>query len=88
MKLSGELVQWNDERGFGFIAGDDGVRYFVHITSIARIVNRPRAGDRVTFTSSKDREGRLQAMMVAIAGAIPVRHVKSCNAACRRKRDR
>lgn len=39
--LSGELVQWNDERGFGFIAGGDGKRYFVHISSIDRIANRP-----------------------------------------------
>lgn len=71
MKQSGELVQWNDDRGFGFIAGDDGVRYFVHITAIARIVNRPRAGDRVSFSVGKGKDGRPQAKGVAIAGANP-----------------
>ena len=71
MKQSGELVQWNDARGFGFIAGDDGVRYFVHISSIARIINRPRAGDRVRFSPVYDRQGRPNARAVAINGANP-----------------
>lgn len=71
MKQSGELVQWNDDRGFGLIAGDDGVRYFVHITAIARIINRPRPGDRVSFSVGQGKDGRPQAKGVAIAGANP-----------------
>lgn len=69
--LAGELVQWNDERGFGFIAGDDGKRYFVHVSSIMRMVNRPRAGDRVSFVRAIGRDGRPGANKVTIEGANP-----------------
>jgi uncharacterized membrane protein YsdA (DUF1294 family)/cold shock CspA family protein len=68
----GELVQWNDERGFGFIAGDDGERRFVHISDIGRIATRPRAGDRVSFTVGRGSDGRLAAKQVKIAGANPL----------------
>lgn len=69
--LAGELVQWNDERGFGFIAGDDGKRYFVHVSSIGRMVNRPRAGDWVSFAPGIGRDGRPAAINVKINGANP-----------------
>ncbi len=69
--LSGELVQWNDERGFGFIAGGDGKRYFAHISSIGRIANRPRVGDSVTFMTGIGRDGRPDARNVSIRGANP-----------------
>ncbi|QQR38997.1 DUF1294 domain-containing protein [Devosia rhizoryzae] len=71
MKLSGELVQWNDERGFGFIVAEDNTRYFVHISDIGRIANRPRKGDRVSFVSARGKDGRPQARSVSIAGANP-----------------
>lgn len=71
MRLDGELVQWNDARGFGFIVGADGKRYFVHISAIGRIATRPREGDRVTFEPHRGRDGRDQARGVAIAGANP-----------------
>lgn len=67
----GELIQWNDDRGFGFIAGDDGQRYFVHISDIGRINTRPRQGDQVTFSAGTGRDGRPQAKSVAISGANP-----------------
>ncbi len=69
--MAGELVQWNDARGFGFIAGDDGKRYFVHISSIRRMVNRPRAGDRTNFVPDVGRDGRSCAIDVTIKGANP-----------------
>jgi len=71
-RQNGELVQWNDERGFGFIAGDDGQRSFVHISDIGRIATRPRAGDRVSFTLGRGSDGRLAAKDVKIAGANPL----------------
>lgn len=71
-RQTGELVQWNDERGFGFIAGDDGQRSFVHISDIGRIATRPRAGDRVSFTPGRGSDGRPTAKDVRIAGANPV----------------
>jgi uncharacterized membrane protein YsdA (DUF1294 family)/cold shock CspA family protein len=67
----GELVQWNDSRGFGFIVTDDNQRYFVHISKIGRIATRPRAGDLVSFTSGIGKDGRLEARSVSILGANP-----------------
>lgn len=72
VRQNGELVQWNDERGFGFIAGDDGGRSFVHISDIGRIATRPRAGDRVSFTLGRGTDGRPAAKEVRIAGANPL----------------
>ncbi len=71
-RQAGELVQWNDERGFGFIVADDGQRCFVHIKSIGRIATRPRVGDRVSFALTQGRDGRPAARDVQIAGANPV----------------
>jgi uncharacterized membrane protein YsdA (DUF1294 family)/cold shock CspA family protein len=67
----GELVQWNDVRGFGFILADDDERYFVHISNIGRIATRPRVGDLVTFAGHTDENGRLEARSVSIQGANP-----------------
>lgn len=69
MALNGELVQWNDARGFGFIQGEDGRRYFVHISDIGRIATRPRVGDAMTFTAASGVDGRPQARQVRILGA-------------------
>lgn len=69
----GELIEWNDERGFGFIRPDDaGEPIFVHISKIARIATRPRLGDRVSFTSGIGRQGKPAAANVRIAGANPL----------------
>ncbi|QYO76891.1 cold-shock protein [Devosia salina] len=47
MAETGQLVQWNDERGFGFIEGSDGGRHFVHISAIGRICHAtPHWGPR------------------------------------------
>ncbi|MBE7733501.1 DUF1294 domain-containing protein [Devosia faecipullorum] len=70
-RLSGELLDWNDARGFGFVRGSDEQRYFVHISDIGRIANRPRNGDRVSFTPGRGRDGRPVAKSVAILGANP-----------------
>ena len=72
MALTGQLVQWNYARGFGFIQGEDGRRYFVHISAIGRIATRPRIGDAMTFTASSGSDGRPQARLVRILGANPV----------------
>lgn len=70
-RLAGELMQWDDEKGFGFIRAD-GQRYFVHISSIRRIATRPRIGDRVSFALGRGKDGRPAAIAVEIAGANPV----------------
>jgi uncharacterized membrane protein YsdA (DUF1294 family)/cold shock CspA family protein len=72
MAQQGELIEWNDERGFGFIRPDDGgPRVFVHISQIGRIATRPRAGDRVSFAIGPGRDGTSAALNVKIPGANP-----------------
>jgi uncharacterized membrane protein YsdA (DUF1294 family)/cold shock CspA family protein len=71
VKETGELVDWNDDRGFGFIRADGGERVFVHIKSIRRIATRPRIGDRLSFTRGIGRDGRPAATNAEISGANP-----------------
>jgi uncharacterized membrane protein YsdA (DUF1294 family)/cold shock CspA family protein len=68
MRKSGELVQWNDARGFGFIRDGGGERHFVHIKSIRRTVTRPEPGLRVTFVPDADAQGRSIATAVVLFG--------------------
>lgn len=70
---TGELVQWNDERGFGFVLSADRSRYFVHISDIGRIATRPRVGDQLRFEPRRGKDGRSVAKSVVILGANPVR---------------
>lgn len=44
----GTVKFFNDMKNFGFIAGDDGKEYFVHISGIKE-GNRIREGDKVKF---------------------------------------
>ena len=44
----GTVKFFNETKGFGFIAGDDGSEYFVHITGLGEGV-RISEGDRVSF---------------------------------------
>jgi len=69
---TGELVDWNDDRGYGFALSERGERYFVHIKSIERIATRPRVGDRLSFTHGVGRDGRPAAVNVKILGANPL----------------
>lgn len=71
MRRSGDLQQWNDERGFGFVRDSDGKRYFVHISDIRRAEVRPKAGDRVTFDPGVGADGRPVAQAVVLMGVAP-----------------
>ena len=46
--MNGTVKFFNDQKGFGFIAGDDGKEYFVHQTGLVEGV-RLQEGDAVTF---------------------------------------
>ena len=65
MRRSGELVQWNNKGGYGFVRDDTGRDYYVHISKIIG-GGRPRLGDRMTFESATSRKGRPSAIDVAI----------------------
>ena len=72
MNQKGLLTAWNDAKGFGFIAPeDDGERVFAHISSYTGR-GRPVANRKVTYSITKDGQGRLRAERFHYAGAAKV----------------
>ena len=65
MRQSGELIQWNNKGGYGFVRADAGRDYYVHISNITG--GRPRLGDRLEFATATGRKGRPSAVDVTIA---------------------
>ena len=45
--IKAKVVQWNEERGFGF-ATSDRTRYFVHRSAVGRTERPPKVGDVIT----------------------------------------
>lgn len=67
--MKGKIIQWNDDRGFGFISTENEKhRIFFHISSVKTKSRRPEVGDPVEFNLGKDSNGKLRATMVAIGG--------------------
>lgn len=68
--MKGQIDQWNDDKGFGFIRPDNGSeRIFFHISSVKTNSRRPKIGDIVLFDSFHDTKHRLKAKSVVIEGA-------------------
>lgn len=66
----GQVIRWNDEKGFGFIQPNaGGKQVFFHIRAVRGKRGRPTEGDGVLFSSSVDGHGRLQADQVVYARA-------------------
>jgi uncharacterized membrane protein YsdA (DUF1294 family)/cold shock CspA family protein len=70
MRDKGKLVTWNDEKGYGFIAPFSGAaQVFIHVRAFGSRTRRPEIDDVVTYTLSKDRQGRPRAINATLAGA-------------------
>lgn len=69
MNETGELREWNDDKGFGFVQPKSGARLFVHISAFERPARRPEIGDRLAFTRGPGRDGRPAVVAAIIAGA-------------------
>ena len=54
--MKGKVKFFNEAKGFGFIAGDDGKEYFVHSTGLNSGVSI-REGDSVTFEIEQGDKG-------------------------------
>ncbi|MBS4017032.1 MAG: cold shock domain-containing protein [Dechloromonas sp.] len=62
MRIEGTLKQWNDDRGFGFIAPNNGgPEIFVHVSAFPRDGIRPRIGERLSFEIETSADGKKQA---------------------------
>jgi CspA family cold shock protein len=70
--VSGILKMWNADRGFGFVANDEGgADTFLHISAIQSAGINPndiKKGDRLTFDVEGTRDGKTKAVNVGRTG--------------------
>jgi cold shock protein len=59
--VTGTVEAFDEPRGLGAIAGDDGRRYPFHCTAIADGSRRIEAGTRVVFVAAPGHLGRIEA---------------------------
>ena len=72
MRHKGRIVEWNDERGFGFVTPAlGGDRVFIHIKSFLNRQRRPVLGEIVVYQLMHDGQGRHQGAKVVISGDLP-----------------
>ncbi len=72
MRTSGKVTHWNADKGYGFITPDDGAaRVFVHISEFNSRIPPPKLNELVSYTPSRDRQGRPCAEQVLRAGETP-----------------
>lgn len=55
--MEGTVKWFNGRKRYGFIKGDDGQDYFVHLKAVAREAFL-KEGDRVTFTPTDSEKGK------------------------------
>jgi len=62
MKLQGQVVNWNDDKGFGFVEPNGGgERAFVHINAFKTRTRRPVNGDVIIYELVYDNNNRYKA---------------------------
>jgi uncharacterized membrane protein YsdA (DUF1294 family)/cold shock CspA family protein len=75
MRFQGRVVEWNDERGFGYVVTHgDQQRIFLHIKQFAGArLRRPKVGDVLTYGVVPGVRGRPMADAVAFVTTRPMR---------------
>ena len=69
MRYAGRIREWNDDKGYGFVAPNGGgTEAFVHIKAFAPGSRRPAAGDLISYTVGSDANGRPRALDARFAG--------------------
>ena len=69
MRQAGRICEWNDDKGYGFVAAHDGgARAFVHVKAFQAGSRRPAMGDLISYRVAKDAKGRANALEVRFAG--------------------
>ena len=64
--IKGKIKQWNDDKGFGFIALESGGEdLFFHVSSF-KSKGRPEVNQQVSFKHGKDGQGRTRAVDVRL----------------------
>jgi cold shock CspA family protein len=68
----GQLQDWKDDRGFGFIKPDNGGNdIFLHISALRRAGRRPKAGDTILYERAMEPDGKIRAVNALIEGVAP-----------------
>ena len=76
----GKLQRWHDDKGFGFIKGDDGQNnIFVHISELKNMSRRPIVGDIINYRVVMDADGKHKAVDASIDGVLPVQKRRTKN---------
>lgn len=66
-RIKGTVAWFASEKGYGFIIGDDTTEYFIHFSDIQGDGYRELfEGQKVTFVTAKDKQGRNKATNVRI----------------------
>ncbi|PMM44811.1 DUF1294 domain-containing protein [Vibrio splendidus] len=68
--MKGKIIEWNDDKGYGFISSLGGeLKVFIHASSVHHSRRRPALNDNVMFEVKEDSKGRFNAQNVVIEGA-------------------
>ncbi|MDX2370317.1 MAG: DUF1294 domain-containing protein [Colwellia sp.] len=67
--MKGKLIKWNPDRAFGFIAPNGGGEHvFIHKTALSNRKRTPKINDVITFSITKDNNGRYCASEATFSG--------------------
>lgn len=66
MRFQGQISDWNDDKGYGFVEPNGGgTRAFVHIKSFTKLPRRPINGDIIIYETTTDEKNRVQATNIS-----------------------
>lgn len=70
----GQLIKWDDARGFGFIKPIDASKeVFLHISALKGASRRPKVGDKIFYELTTEANGKVRACNASIEGVAPRR---------------
>ncbi|OUL34696.1 DUF1294 domain-containing protein [Nostoc sp. 106C] len=67
--LSGQIIRWKDNRGFGFIQPSDcSQEVFIHVSAFKDVNRRPQVGDFIQYQLTVDKNGKVSACNALFTG--------------------
>jgi|TARA_R100001530_G_scaffold2717_1_gene4388 CspA family cold shock protein len=63
--MNGKVKFFNEQKGFGFVEGEDGTDYFIHISQLPPGINNLDDGQEVSFDTTRTEKGE-QAIKVEL----------------------